>query len=174
MEPSQLAKRRRLGASRAGQVSVLDLIVAMMLFISIMFIAFSTWAEANITVFQFDNVNSMKNRATDALDILLKTRGSPSNWEDLNLSQANVSSIGLVSENSVLDSSKLEKLLEMPYDESRRLMGFGAEGYYITIKNSHGSKVYSAGEDLAPEISLERLALLDGDPVTFTLNVFQR
>jgi len=153
----------------------LDLIVAMMIFLVIVLMFMWAWGDANSNVWGYENSKTHREKAMNVLDVLLRTSGGPSNWEDLqNVTGGNVTSIGLVSEPSVLDRAKLRRLSDIPYDEARRIMGFGSEGYGIEVMNDHGSILYSFGEDHVPLVSIERFAMLGNDTVTFTLSIFQK
>lgn len=147
----------------------------MIIFLVIVFMFMWAWGDANGNVWRYENSKTYREKAMYVLDTLLLTSGEPSNWEHLqNVTSGNVSSIGLVFEPSVLDRAKLRRLSDIPYDEARRIMGFGSEGYRIEVRNNRGSLIYSFGEDRTPLVSLERLAILGNNTVTFTLGIFQK
>jgi len=134
-----------------------------------------SWGEANAVVMGSEQMSDYRHKATDLLDVLLKTRGMPDRWEDSasmgNLT--NVSSLGLVSEPGVLDRSKLRAFEQMPYQDARRVLGLTHEGYFMEVLNERNRTIYTFGRDSGEFITLERPALLDGDFVTFKLGLFE-
>ncbi len=161
----------KMCSDKKGQLTTLDLIVSSMIFLSIVVMFMWSWGEANAVVMGAEQMNDYRHKATDLLDILLKTRGMPEHWEDSD-NLTNVSSLGLVSEPGVLDRSKLRAFEQMPYQEARRVLGLTHEGYYMELLNKRNRTLYTFGRDSREFITLERPALLDGDFVTFKLGLF--
>ncbi len=171
---AQCARQKAWPGARKGQLSTLDLVVAIMLFAGIMMMFTWAWGETQRFVWDSDALEHYRNTALDLTDILLHTQGTPADWEALgNATQPKVSSIGLVSEMSVLDRKKLEALEASPYDHTRAILGLEREGYAIEVLDRRGHTEYAIGPDRDAIASVERLAVLDGQPVIFRLSLFK-
>ena len=163
-------------AGNKGQISTLDLIVAILIFLSVIFMVLWARAEVTTNIWEYEGLEDYRDANLDLLDILLKTSGSPTDWESLNMSNASnydlVNSIGFVSEPSVIEPEKLAAFNQIPYNESRRMLGLGKEGFYIEI--SKGARTIAEfGRDEGAISAFERPAILGNDTVILTLRLFR-
>jgi hypothetical protein len=172
--PPPPPQRKSPLGSRKGQLSTLDLVVAIMLFAGVTMMFVWAWGETQRFIWDSNALEGYRYKALDAADILLHTRGTPGDWEALgNATSPKVSSIGLVSEMGVLDRAKLDALKASSYDDARAIMGLGKEGYSIRVLDSQGRIRYAIGPDRDAISAVERLAVLDGQPVIFRLSLFR-
>lgn len=156
-----------------GQLSTLDLVASMLLFMVV--VSMSLWAqgETNNTLWNYEDLQAYRDKALDITDILLKTGGTPSDWESLLNLTENVTALGLVSEPSVLDTQKLARFSDIPYAVSKRLLGLAKEGYYIEITDIADEPIYSFGVDRTAFSAAERPALLGNEIVKFKIRLFK-
>jgi hypothetical protein len=142
----------------------------MLLFMVVVYMVFWANAEAADKIPSYEASQAYKEKAVRVIDVLLKTPGDPADWEgSLNLS--GVSSIGLAREANVIDRQKLMRLLELPASQVARLLGLGKESFKIEVLDGVGRTIYSYGPADSPHASIERLAMLEGDPVVFRFSL---
>lgn len=159
--------------SDKGQLSTLDLIVSMMIFLGIIYMFVWAWGEVQVTMWAFEDAQGLRDRALDITDVLLHTEGYPTDWEVFqNATVETVSSIGLASEGSVLDRDKLERMSQLPSRLVRDIMGLGKSGYHVTVKDGDGDPIYSFGEDGDGGPVIERPAIFEGEVVGFELRLY--
>lgn len=150
------------------------MIASMMLFLAVILMFVWAWGETQESVWGYETTQGYRDKALDLTDVLLHTGGTPRSWEMLDeVTTADVMSIGLVSENCVLDPYKLDRFDEMDYDDARRILGLGKEGFYIKILGPDRA-LYRIGENRDAISSVERPAILNGEIVTFRLSLFRQ
>jgi hypothetical protein len=163
----------KLKISRKGQFSTLDLITAMLLFTSAVFII--SWSNADIqrVIWDYETTQSYKSKAVDACNMLLKTPGSPEYWERIGgVVTANLSSLGFAHEPNVLEITKLEAFKNLSYGDAGRLLGLSGQDYNIRILSLDGKNKYLLGnQTIEAKISIERMAVLGGNPVKFIFSL---
>jgi hypothetical protein len=151
-------------------VGTLDLILAMLLFLVVVYMVFWANAEAADKMPAYEESQAYKAKALGAADVLLKTPGKPADWETL-ANASLVKSIGFTSEPSVLEEGKLDAFGLIPEAQARRLLGLSKESYNITVIDAGGRLLYAFGSASEPRASIERLAMLDGEAVIFRLGL---
>lgn len=160
-------------AGRKGYVGSLDLILAMLLFLVVVYMVFWANAEAADKIPSYEKSQAYKEKALNVTDVLLKTPGDPADWETLaDLNQTE--SIGFVKEANVLDRSKLLRFGDIPEQQARRMLGLTREKYRIEVLESGKNRDrvrYSFGSATSPIASIERLAILDGEAVKFRVSL---
>ncbi len=171
-----VAHARAESFGQKGYMGTLDLIVAMIVFLAIIYMIIWVGDETQRTVVSFENSQAYKDKAISIADVLLKTRGSPGNWEHIsNATNWNVTSIGIASEPNVLDEKKLDMLKAFDgssYANTTRLLGLTSENYHIELLNIRNHTVYSVGRPGPPLSSIERFAILDGETVRFRFSLY--
>ena len=114
---------------KRGQTVLIDFSLAVFIF----FIAF-----AFLTIFWVDNIEEktretrffdMDLKANIASEILVKSRGSPVNWHELNTSQ--IDFIGLAFRERSIDEQKLNAFKIMEYNISRELLNISEYDFYF-------------------------------------------
>ena len=162
----------RLRHNAKGQLSTLDLIVSIILFITTIFMIIWANAETQRVIWNYENTQTYKEKAMTATDILLKTEGIPANWDLIpNLTTDNITSLGFVTGANELDINKLEAFKNLSYLDTGRLMGLSKQDYIITIDNFENKTLYVFGKDIDPIVFIERMALLGNATVEFRLGL---
>jgi hypothetical protein len=103
--------------------------------------------EAGIWIAEKEAERDHYNEAITALNNLLASPGEPPNWERLS-SLDQVKSIGLVSTRNVLDSNKLQKLVDLnstQYQTLKTLAGVVRNDLELTVRNMDGTALYQFG-----------------------------
>ena len=109
--------------------------------------------------------NEMESIILSVSNLLVKTSGNPDNWEDLGFEEIN--SIGFAERDHVLDNEKISKFYDMnsTYENTTGLLGVRRYGFYLTMTNLTGEKIFLGGED---EFGIEPTAATDVHSVTRT------
>jgi hypothetical protein len=159
-------------SNKRGQLSSLDLIVAIVLFISTLFMVFWISAEAELRVWNHETMETTKAKGVDITNLLLKTPGKPEYWERIpNLTAENPSSLGFALEPNVLDEEKLIAFANLSYYNSSRLMGLSKQDYRIEIIDFENKTKYEYGADIETAVSIERMAILGNETVEFIFSI---
>jgi hypothetical protein len=163
---------------KKGMVFTLDLMFSLAVFTVILLVILWVWGETHMHVNQLQERESRRLKAMDVSEVLVKTMGDPEYWEEFDeVDTGNTYSIGLASDENVLDEDKLVKLNNSNYSVVRTIMGFSREDFNITIvRNWSGVEemLYSIGRSHvnATERSvIRRYALFNNSRVEFRLEV---
>lgn len=139
----------------------------------IFFAVFAYSVEAYYQNLGMYNAEEMKKNteisALAATDVLLKTHGTPGNWE---LDAENVESVGLVGRPNVIVPAKLSALQAMDYNYSREVLGIGMD-YYLSVVPLTGGMVMEKGQRMGGDaVVASRLAIYNETYVRVTLYVY--
>ena len=182
-------KRKSCGAAgkKRGQLFSLDLLFA---FSAVLFLFVAMVIVSDMLYYSFQAAGTkaeMRDAALAAVDSLVSTSGTPSNWSDLTeLDSATVKGLGLAKEKGVLDSEKVKKFFEMVntttlnsnYSNASFLLGLGRAGYNfsVAVYNSSNVRIYFTSASAAPDASnltasMHRYVLLGDELVRVNLRV---
>jgi len=162
---------------KKGQVSNFDLVIAMSIFIFILFVMVGTWDEISRKIYHYEDRRSTYYKGLDITDILIKTTGNPTNWDRLDtIDSSTVFAIGFASKPNVLDEDKIEKFESLEYGEMKDILGLSKEDFNLVIHNIGGSDeilLYSFGDGLnKSHVRIDRYAILDEDLVRLSLKLY--
>ncbi|MFH1376146.1 MAG: hypothetical protein ABIH25_00765 [Candidatus Woesearchaeota archaeon] len=130
---------------KRGQVAVLDLFIAAVIFGILVATIMFTWNEYNIKIEKHIEYNDLIIKTFHIADLLTQYPGKPSTWElprPLSHSteqQTSITTIGLVYEEGIIDEYKLEKFLNTSYNETKDIFNINNYEYYFKIINLDGS-----------------------------------
>ena len=79
-------------------------------------------------------MNLMENAAMAASDSLVRQPGIPQAWNS-----TNVTTIGLASQENVLNETKLAEFVAMDYNEIKRLLGIANYEFYFEVRYPNGT-----------------------------------
>jgi len=106
--------------NKRGQISSIDLLAAILLFLLIFFSLRNIWLDnlsSGLNDLEKFEMQVLSNEATDSL---LKTPGYPLNW-----TSANVELIGLTDKENVINEKKLLLFKSIPYETAKTKLGLG-------------------------------------------------
>ncbi|MGB9635362.1 MAG: hypothetical protein ACPL0A_02690 [Candidatus Micrarchaeia archaeon] len=159
-----------------GQLFTIDLMVASVLAIAVLFLIVSVTMDVMARYAKNDEWLSLSVQGDGAMSQLMYGQSSPSDWVRYNYT-TNVSAINIVKSRGVLDREKIEKLVASDYNETREKLGLGTSQLYITIRSFDGKTVvYSYGiqpTTISQKYYAERPALLDNVPVKVMIYVWR-
>jgi len=113
-----------------AQMWSMDFVVSVtMFFIAVIMILFA-WDYTASENYEQITFNEMQSKGLIVSDVLVRTGGSPSDWNETAMA------IGLVSEENIIDEDRLRNFIfYMDYNDSKGIMGIRNYDYYFTMKN---------------------------------------
>ncbi|MFH1239801.1 MAG: hypothetical protein V1672_01165 [Candidatus Diapherotrites archaeon] len=156
-----------------GQISAYDFMIAMFLFLLMFITLNSVWTGIYSSVVENQIQTQMHDSSYKALEVLIKTKGYPANWED---DPSNAESIGLAKRKNVFDDDKVTAFKSMDYDLSKELMGLGLFEYYLDVDSFGTANDFTKGISLPTDkdiYSASRIVNYKGAEAVVTLYVFQ-
>lgn len=146
---------------KKGQMFTGDLAVATMLFIATLTLVFLLWDNITEKINSAEQYKEMDTLATDITEQMLRTPGSPIDWNE-----TNVYSIGLADEDRVLNESKLLAFVGMynttvRYRDNQFFMNLGPYDFFINFTYLNGTQLVVNETTIATGLAPE------GDRITF-------
>ncbi|MFH1056274.1 MAG: hypothetical protein V1717_00535 [Candidatus Micrarchaeota archaeon] len=123
-------------AEKKSQVFALDLIIALVVFLSVIGV-FTAWRDSlNSRNVQAEEFQRASLKASEAAFILLETPGDPLGWN-----ASNVKQVGLALERNVVGRKRLANFLNLTYANATKLLGVGAYDFYFELRFLNGTLV---------------------------------
>ncbi|MBW2989814.1 hypothetical protein KY358_05865 [Candidatus Woesearchaeota archaeon] len=143
--------------NRKSQIAVIDLTIS--LFIATIIIIFITFAWNRNAAILNENADykEMQVVAFQAIDMLVRSEGSPSSWEE---NPSSARAIGLASSDRNISEDKLNSFTGLSYSNASQALGTELYDFYFQLKDINGTSLYSCGK--APDnlvVNVQRLAL---------------
>jgi hypothetical protein len=152
-----------------AQASVIDLSVSFILFTTVFLINYYVWNSINASIINNDKTHYFESSVYDAVEALIKTKGTPQNWES---NATSVNSLGLVLNENVLSTDKLNTLNKTSYNLLKDYV-LSTGDYQIIISNNSGI-VYKTGlEPTGTIIRVDRIIKLNNSYYMFTFKGWQ-
>lgn len=141
---------------------------AVIFFVALVMIIFA-WNTTSEQISAQSVTADIENMALFISDSLIRTSGLPADWNS-----TNVQVIGLVSEENVLNNTKVNRFINLSYETSKNLLGTGGHEFYFRlnhlndsiVQNEYGQNI-TAGSYPAQNASLvipvERYVLYNRD-----------
>ncbi|MFC2162308.1 hypothetical protein ACFLRF_01385 [Candidatus Altiarchaeota archaeon] len=163
-----------MGSRRSrGQIFSTDLLLALFIFSLITAIFFSTWQyNKNRLTFE-QNLRRLEVIANTVSEILVKTPGSPVDWEtDPNFN--NLTSIGLAKLPRHIDPAKLSTLPQVPADQLKDVLGIEHNEVLIELKTIDGNTIRKIGTKPASEysVTVRRIVSYEGGEAILRVTVW--
>lgn len=156
-----------------GQIISYDFMVAMVLFLLIFLTLNSIWVGIFSSVIENQMQNQMQDSTYKALEVMIKTKGYPQNWED---DPVNAEAIGLAKRKNVFDDGKVDAFKTMDYDLSKELMGLGVFDYNLNVNAFGTANDFTKGIALPTDKDIyatSRIVNYKGVEAIVTLYVFR-
>ena len=157
-----------------AQVFSIDLIIALSIFLIAGAIVVVALYEFNNDADEKNKFNNMYITAVKASDILVKSEGLPKDWNSSNLTV-----IGLAESDRVISPSKVNRMINLSYNVTRRNLGLYPYEFYIALKNITGSKIIEYGNNFTDEagairVISSRRVVYNGEAAIFDLQVWDK
>lgn len=137
---------------KKAQAVITDLFIALMIFtILISAIAF-VWGRYSMRFNDNLEYSGMQLKALEISDLLIKTRGSPENWE---LSPSDAEIFGLASSDRTISEEKLDSLTHnVTYNNMTASLGLSDYGLYLRLSSLNGTSISDYGLDSESQLSV--------------------
>ena len=120
-----------------GQLITSDLVMAVFILIVMIPLIVLSFESSIDAAAENAKENDMNTAAVKISDLLVRTGGYPSNWEnDINSTIV----MGLASQDKTLDASKLYAFLNADYGKTKEIMNIRGYDYYFTLVNNGSAK----------------------------------
>lgn len=133
-----------------GQLFSSDMIAAVFLFFTMVSIILFAWNSAIDNYVQDMQRKDMEITGTRILDILVKSPGYPTDWED-----KNATTIGLAAYDRTIDADKLSAFLDMDYNTTKKIFGVPYD-YFFKLGN------YTKGINGSEAVFARRIVIFNG------------
>ncbi len=166
-----------------GQIFSFDFIFAVSVIVFLFAIALFISDDVANVINERDSQRDLQLASSTALSVLIETPGDPSNWNNMEFSDSNVKSIGLVSQRNVLDEAKLRRFYEIAdenfenYTQLKRTLAIDlpSSNFSLIIYNASNFIIFETAYEppsTADVHSLQRLAIIDNKPATVNLRIW--
>jgi hypothetical protein len=126
-----------------AQAWSLDFAASVVIFLTALILAIFTLNYVMSQNSQQMEFNMMENTAMVVSDSLVRQPGIPQDWDS-----GTVTTLGLASQENVLDDTKLGEFLDMDTAAIKNLLGIGGYGFYLEVRYVNGSLASLPGGDL--------------------------
>lgn len=158
--------------NRKGQINSFDATFAMLVFILALVFIIAFWFTSISSMQNTISRNRLEYTALSISDVLVKSQGLPSNWEQ---DPSNTHMLGLATYPNVLSESKLSNFTNLSYSTAKDLLNLDSEEFYFYVEYLNGTRVYESGNSSLTGdniITVRRFAVLNGTKVRMGLSVY--
>lgn len=113
-----------------AQIAITDLFIALFIATLLIISIISVWNRYTVLAEDNVNYNDLQISAFQTANILVKSKGKPSNWEE---DPDNVEMIGLASSDRNLSRDKTNAFINLPYSTLSKLLGLELYDFYFAI-----------------------------------------
>lgn len=169
MDRTFLEKSFTKKRNKKAQIVTTDLFIAVVIFTILMSIIVVSWGRYTTKLDDKLNYEEMQIRAFQISNLLVKSNGNPSNWEN----GGNIESLGLAARDRILSSSKVDAFVNLSYGNITKLLGIRNYDFYFKLKDSENNSLALKGNipsgDFA--VSLRRYVIYENEDAVmeFTL-----
>lgn len=125
-----------------GQVASYDILMSFVGFILIFSFVLFLWNQNFTKAFGQQEIIQKQLKANQALDVLIKSKGYPLNWET---NPGNVEVIGLASKENVLSQKKVDAFSKLAYDNAREKLKLGPYDFQFDLNTGNPADNKSIG-----------------------------
>ena len=119
-----------------GQVWSTDFVISAVIFLLALALVVFAWNYSSLRISQQNELVPAESTLIMVSDALIRTPGIPQDWNI-----TSVTSIGLASDENVLDTDKLDMFINMSYEYSKSILGLERYHYYFRLLHLNGSVI---------------------------------
>ncbi|MCX6798474.1 MAG: hypothetical protein NTW59_00020 [Candidatus Diapherotrites archaeon] len=167
--------------SCAGQTIAVDFLFALLLFLLVLNSALSIWKNNSLLLEKQGTISGLQLEAIQAIDLLVRSSGSPDNWEERSLAETQI--IGLAKRDRVLDPAKVNRFVLLSsafgsddYNGVKARLLVGRDFYF---RLSNGSGTIAGTETAKPgdldsqwAVNVKRIVEFGGDSAVAELTLY--
>jgi hypothetical protein len=168
--------------SSRGQGIALDFLFAVLVFLLVLNSVMTIIDSGTQSVSEKNLLNNLNAKASQTMDLLVRTDGNPNDWEKLDL--GDVVAIGLAKRDRALDEDKVGRFFELAgsysssdYNAVKSLLLIGYD-YYFELEDSEGLVLEQTGtpgdfrwEDMM-QVTVQRVVNYNGVEVIAELSIY--
>lgn len=124
---------------KKAQIWSADFSVSIVIFFLVMMFVIFAWSYLGFQNQQRMSFNQIENTALIVSDSLVRTAGEPESWNE-----SSVETIGLASEENILDPGKVDSFINMGYDETLSVLGTGGN-FYFELRDISNNLIQNSG-----------------------------
>jgi len=173
----------QLKLAKKGQGIAIDFLFAALVFVLVLNTAITIVDSNYRSISNKDILNRLNAKTAHSLDVLVRTTGQPSDWEQKGVDDAEI--IGLAKRDRTLDSEKLSKFLEWgsiygseDYNKTRVLLALIGFDYHFKVSDSSGNLLGQTAQppdnrwDEMIAVNIKRIVNLNGDEAIARLTIY--
>lgn len=155
---------------KRGQAAVMDLFVAISVFIILTTILTLTWDLYNIRINNRFTYDDMVLKTLQISDILVRTQGIPPDFVP-----QSAQSIGLARRDYTLDNRRVARVAAMNESDFKNIMKINLYEFYLVVRDQSGAANATLGKPPAGKstVNLLRYVMYDGRQVGFEFSLWK-
>ncbi|MBI5061048.1 MAG: hypothetical protein HZB67_01940 [Candidatus Aenigmarchaeota archaeon] len=118
--------------------------LGVIIFLVVLVMIIPLWFYVDLQIRTSEESKEMEDRLVRTSDVLIKSPGSPENWN-----ATNVLSIGFSSGDRQLNTTKIISFLDMNYQDSKKKLGIEGYEFYLYFNHLNGSLVTFGGKNFS-------------------------
>ncbi|MFA6035420.1 MAG: hypothetical protein WC759_00490, partial [Candidatus Micrarchaeia archaeon] len=118
---------------RRGQAFSMDFILSAVIFGIVLVLLVPIWSTLTAQIREAEVRKDLQIATSAIADLLMRSPGSPANW-----SVDDVMSIGLANSAHELNTTKLLRLRDIPYEDAKTVLGLDAYNFSINVSERNG------------------------------------
>ena len=151
---------------KKAQMSMVDLFMAISIFIILIIAIALLWYNYKVKLAEDFAYEDLQVKAFQVSDLLVKSPGKPSKWED-NISSLGV--IGLAESDRVLSKEKVEAFENISHNLGVKTLNLGGYNYYFELGSANGG--LQPNGDIV--FTIKRYVLYEGQEKVFEFTLWK-
>lgn len=112
----------------------LDFIISAVIFCLALALILFAWSFTSTQTAAQGQLSDMESIGLEISDSLVRTPGQPQDWNS-----TSVQVIGLASDEGVLDQTKVDRFVNLSYEQAKQLLGLGLYEFYFELRDLNGT-----------------------------------
>ena len=174
----------RAGTSEKGQGIALDFLFAVLVFLLVLNASLALMDSSNNSAVDKSLIVDLQAKASQTIDMLVRTEGSPSDWQYKGIGEAII--IGLAKRDRALDPDKVNKFVEWAstygsenYGKAKLLLLIGYDYHFriissagLTLKEAPSQATQPSEWDGMTAVRAKRIVNFNGDEAIAELTLY--
>ncbi len=153
-----------------GQIAALDFFIALLIFSVLLTITMLSWSSYHSKISERAEYHDMMTKAFQISDVLVKSPGFPSNWDE-----GNVGVVGLAIEDRILSIDKVNAFANLSLNKTKSIFQIYGYKFYFNLTKTNGEGIKEYGEEPNGEksISIKRYVLYNDEKATMEFKIWK-
>lgn len=156
--------------NKKSQSTIMDLLTAVFVFFAVFILIIVLFSTYSARLEKDILREELKDKAFMLSDILL-SNGIPADWNS-----ENVQLIGLAIYDKHITESRFDELNEIPYENTRELLGLSGFDFYIRLIETNGNLIREYGSEATAKevVALRRIIFYENSPAQLEVRVWRK